>query len=423
MTSPRDIAAGLWRLGGLDPAALDSLRLTGRESALPSSFRVVAAAQAAIGVAGLAAAETFRYSTGRGQGVAVDARGAAAEFRSEQYIREEGVPRGELWDPIAGVYRCADGWVRLHTNFPHHRDGILRLLGARRTRRRWPRRWPCAAREAFETEATAAGMCRAAMRSFDAWDTHPHAATVADLPLVLERIGDAPPLPFHPGAVRPLSGVRVLELTRVIAGPVAGRTLAAHGADVLHVTGPGVLNLPRLIVDTGRGKRAAELDLATDAGRASLAALTRGADVFLQSYRPGALARRGFAPEALAALRPGLVCATLSAYGEAGPWGGKRGFDSLVQTATGFNHAEAEAAGTEAEAPALPGARPRLRLPARLRHHGGVAAPVDRGRSWRVGFAGRDRPLAARAGAAGRRAGRADMTGTTSPMRWRPAAP
>jgi hypothetical protein len=194
-------------------------------------------------------------------------------------------------------------------------------------------------------------MCVAAMRSFDRWDAHPHAAALADTPLRLERIGDATPAHFHPAPTRPLSGVRVLDLTRVIAGPVAGRTLAAHGADVLHVTGPGVPNLPRLIVDTGRGKRATELDLDAEPGRASLAALVRGADVFLQSYRPGALAARGFGPEALTALRPGIVVATLSAYGETGPWGGKRGFDSLVQTATGFNHAEAEAAGSEGPKP------------------------------------------------------------------------
>jgi crotonobetainyl-CoA:carnitine CoA-transferase CaiB-like acyl-CoA transferase len=140
--------------------------------------------------------------------------------------------------------------------------------------------------------------------------------------------------------------LRVLELARVIAGPVAGRTLAAHGADVLHITGPGVPNFPRLITDTGRGKRTAELDLNTEPGRASLSTLAATADVFLQSYRTGALAARGFSPEHLAALNPNIVVATLSAYGETGLWGCKRGFDSLVQTATGFNHAEAEAAGT-----------------------------------------------------------------------------
>ncbi|MCX7383875.1 MAG: CoA transferase, partial [Alphaproteobacteria bacterium] len=182
-------------------------------------------------------------------------------------------------------------------------------------------------------------------RSFAQWDSHPHAASVADLPLVITRIGDAPPTPLPPAAARPLAGLRVLDLTRVIAGPVGGRTLAAHGADVLHITGPGVPNFPNLIMDTGRGKRAAEVDLRGPAGIACLRHLVAGADVFLQSYRQGALASLGFAPAEVAALRPGIVVADLSAYGAEGPWGGKRGFDSLVQTATGFNHAEAEAAG------------------------------------------------------------------------------
>lgn len=349
--TPRDITAALWSLAGLAPEPLDALRLTGRESALPSSFRVVAAAQSSIAAAGLAAAEIFRARTGRSQAVHVDARHAAAEFRSEQYLRVANTPPAEMWDPIAGTYRCGDGWVRLHTNFPHHRDGILRLLGCAPDKESVAHSLAAWQAEAFETAATASGLCVATMRSFADWDAHPHAAAVVPQPLTLERIGDAPPEAFHADAGRPLAGVRALDLTRVIAGPVAGRTLAAHGADVLHITGPGVPNLPRLIVDTGRGKRAAELDLTQEAGRSRLSALARGADIFLQSYRPGALAHHGFGAEALAALRPGIVVATLSAYGESGPWGGKRGFDSLVQTATGFNHAEAEAAGTEGPKP------------------------------------------------------------------------
>jgi crotonobetainyl-CoA:carnitine CoA-transferase CaiB-like acyl-CoA transferase len=337
--------ADLWARAGLDAAALNALRLTGRESVLPSSFRVIAAAQASIGLTGLAAAEIFRARAGRSQTVSVDARHAGAEFRSEHYILDAASPPGDMWDPIAGVYPCADGWVRLHTNFPHHRDGILGLLGCAGTRAAVAASLATRSAATFESEATESGMCVAAMRSFAQWDAHPHAAEVAEVPLLIERIGEAPPEPFHPGPVRPLSAVRVLDLTRVIAGPVAGRTLAAHGADVLHVTGPEVPNIPRLILDTGRGKRATEIDLRTEVGCARLAALVRGADVFVQSYRPGSLARRGFGTEALARLRPGIVVATLSAYGDRGAWRGKRGFDSLVQTATGFNHAEAEAAG------------------------------------------------------------------------------
>ncbi|OJY63989.1 MAG: carnitine dehydratase [Rhodospirillales bacterium 70-18] len=343
---PAAIVAGLLEHAQLD-VGLDGLVLTGAEPVLPSSFRVDAAAQAAIAAAGLAAAEMWRRRTGRAQGVAVDMRAAAAEFRSERHVRLDGAPPGESWDAIAGVYRTADGWVRLHTNFPHHRAGVVRLLGCADTREAVAAALATRRAEAFETEATEAGMCVAALRDFAAWDAHPHGQWLRGVPpLRIERIGDAPPRGFAPDPARPLSGVRVLELTRVIAGPVAGRTLAAHGADVLHITGPGVPNMDVLLPDTNRGKRPAELDLRAAAGAARLRELVGGADVFLQSYRHGALAGLGFGAGAVTALRPGIVHATLSAYGEDGPWGGKRGFDSLVQVATGFNAAEADAAGS-----------------------------------------------------------------------------
>ena len=153
-----------------------------------------------------------------------------------------------------------------------------------------------------------------------------------------------PPVDSHcPG--RPLTGLRVLELTRVIAGPVCGRTLAAHGAEVLHISAAHLPSFDHLVVDTGRGKRSAQLDLRSTEGRQALRALAVQADVFIQGYRPGAVASHGFAPEELATLRPGIICTSLSAYGGVGPWGERRGFDSLVQTASGYNHAEALAAG------------------------------------------------------------------------------
>ena len=348
--TPPEIAANLCTLAGLrDTAALE---VTGTEPALPSSFRVDAAAAASIGAAGLAAEATWRHRTGAAQGVSIDIRHAAAEFRSERYLRIGDAPPKDPWDPIAGAYPTADGWVRLHTNFPHHRDGILKLLACANTKEDVAAALRRRKAEAFETEAWKAGMCVSAYRSFAQWDAHPHAQALAGLPpLRLERLRDAAPIPFTPNPTRPLEGVRVLDLTRVIAGPVAGRTLAAHGAEVLYVSSPNVANLPTLIADTGRGKRACAIDLETEEGRAQLRALVEQADIFLQSYRPGALARHGFGPAQVSAMRPGIVVATLSAYGETGPWAGKRGFDSLVQTSTGFNHAEAEAAGASSPKP------------------------------------------------------------------------
>ncbi|MBL6457942.1 CoA transferase [Belnapia sp. T6] len=354
--SPADLLRDLWRQAGLAPGALGEVVLEGREPALPSSFRIGALAQATIGASAAAAAAVHRARGGPAQAARVGMRHAAVEFHSERYLALAGGDAGARWDNIAGTYRCGDGrYVRLHTNFPHHRAGTLALLGCEGNREAVAAalsRWEAFA---FEEAAAAAGMCVSAMRSFAEWDAHPQGQAVAALPpLRIERIGDAPPTPLPPLADRPLAGLRVLELTRVIAGPVCGRTLAAHGADVLHISAAHLPSFDELLVDTGRGKRTARLDLRDPAGQDRLRALAAGADIFLQGYRPGAVAGHGFDPASLAALRPGIVCTSLSAYGEVGPWGGRRGFDSLVQTASGFNHAEAEAAGTLPEPKVLP---------------------------------------------------------------------
>lgn len=338
----------LWRAAGLEPAALERLALTGRDPVLPSSFAVGTAAQASIALAALAATELAVQRGAAPRAVAVDMREAALEC-SARYSLDGVVP--DAWDKLAGLYRCGDGWLRLHTNFAHHRDGLLRLLGLPEG--------PATVREAvaralaerdaiaFEQEATDRGLVVAALRSFAQWDAHPHAAVVAAEPLVaIERIGDAPPLAWpplaQPGA--PLAGLRVLDLTRILAGPFGTRLLATYGADVLLVNAPHLPDIDA-IADLSRGKRSALADLRKPAEREALRAVLRGAHVFVQGYRPGAIAALGLDASTVADLRPGIVVASLSAYGETGPWGGRRGFDSLVQTATGFNHAEALAAG------------------------------------------------------------------------------
>ena len=342
----------LWRSVGLPTDALQHLTLHGTDPALPSSFAVGSAAQICIGAAALAAAEIGHRRNGLRQQVQVDMRHAALECCSHFLV--DGVAPNS-WDKLAGLYACgsgaASGWVRLHTNFAHHRDGVLRLLGLpecpateRAAVAQALKGWHALA---FEQTATDAGLVVAALRSFDAWDAHPQSQAIAAQPLVdIERIGDAPPLawPTLPLTSNPLSGLRVLDLTRILAGPFCGRTLAAYGADVMLVNAPHLPNIDA-IADTSRGKLSALADLRTPAGRDALRAVLREAHVFVQGYRPGALAARGFAPEAVAQTRRGIVMVSLSAYGETGPWAGKRGFDSLVQTATGFNHAEAQVAG------------------------------------------------------------------------------
>jgi crotonobetainyl-CoA:carnitine CoA-transferase CaiB-like acyl-CoA transferase len=344
---PSRLLADLWSSAGGDPAALDAVVLTGEEPALPSSFRVGALAQTAIAAAGLAAAQLHRQRGGPAQTVSVDMRHAAIEFRSERYLRIAGKPPGPAWDKIAGVYSTGDGrYVRLHTNFPHHRDGILKLLGCKYEREAVQAALAKWEAEKFESAAALAGLVATMMRSPAEWAAHPQGRAVAGLPLLdMRRIGEAPARPLPPAGERPLDGIRVLDLTRVIAGPVCGRTLAAHGADVMRITAPHLPGLPELDIDTGRGKLSASLDLRADEERERLAALLREAHVFVQGYRPGAIARHGFSPEACAEMRPGIVAVSLSAYGHAGPWSSRRGFDSLVQTASGINHAEAAVAG------------------------------------------------------------------------------
>ncbi|KAK7048113.1 CoA-transferase family III domain-containing protein [Favolaschia claudopus] len=344
-------ARNLWMTNGLNAQSLTRLHLSNQpNSAINSSFKLGSVAQTAIGLSGLSAAQFHHLRTGIDQEVNVDARHAVLEFHSEAWHTVDGELPGGIWDTIAGLYQTRDGYVRIHTNFPHHRAGILSILNlpnvpeiTRDSVQSALNTWNAVE---FETEAAARVMCATAMRSFEVWSQHPHAKQLDGVPPVrIVKIGDAPKREVSSDSrfARPLDGIRVLDLSRVLAGPVAGRTLAAHGADVLLVTSPHLPSLPTLDVDTSRGKRTTQLDLISPHELEKLKRLASTADVFLQAYRPGGLAAKGFGPTELAALRPGIVSANLTAWGWQGPWKDRRGFDSLVQTATGFNVAEAAA--------------------------------------------------------------------------------
>lgn len=329
-----EILDGVWRtLTGETPGPVE---LTGTEDVLPGPYRVAAAAATTIAAATLAAGELLKLREIDPGVVTADTRHAAAAFASEAFSRIEGTEPESVWAPLSGNYRTTDGWVRLHCNYPRHEAAVCWGLGV--PGRRDVVTKTVAGRIAREVEhaVVSAGGAAAELRSPDDWAAHPQGEAVASLPLVdLAPIGEAPKRTLF-YSDRPLGGVRVLELTHVLAGPVAGRVLAAHGADVLHV---GAAHLPRvetLVRDTGQGKKSAFVALDTEGGRARLKKLISRADVLVQSFRPGALERIGFGPADLAELRPGLVVADLSAYGWAGPWARRRGFDSLVQLSNGI---------------------------------------------------------------------------------------
>ncbi len=351
----------LWQAAGLPEAALSQIQLPGQQPVMPSSFAVATAAQASLGAAAGAAAALWQLRTGQRQSVQVDRAHAALECTG--YFSLDGrVPA--MWDKLSGLYACGGaagegGWVRIHANFAHHRDIALQVLGLPPSDAT-PRSAVASALQGgsaldFEQAVTTAGGVVAAVRSFEQWQAHPQSQALAAQPVVrITPIDDAAGAPAAPArwpaidsTQRPLQGLRVLDLTRILAGPVAGRLLAAYGADVMLVNGPHLPNIES-IADTSRGKLSTLIDLREAAGRAQLDTLAGQAQVFLQGYRPGALAAHDFGAEALARRHPGIVVACLSAYGDEGPWAGKRGFDSLVQTATGFNLAEAEAAGVAA---------------------------------------------------------------------------
>jgi crotonobetainyl-CoA:carnitine CoA-transferase CaiB-like acyl-CoA transferase len=352
---------GLWNQAGGAPDALERATLSGADPILPSDFKIGTAASATIAAGALAASEIWRLRTGRGQAVAVDLRAAVAAFRSERYLRLETDPTLDRRDPVFGFYQAGDGrWIQIHSNLPHHRAGALKLLGCEGTREAVAAavaKWTAGD---LESAFASAGLPTGMVRSRAEWWAHPQGTAVAGLPLFeIVKIRAAPAEDAGAGP-RALSGIRVLDLTRVIAGPVCGRTLAAYGADVLLVTAPHLPNVPGLVVDTGLGKLSASLDLRRGGDLDRLRQLIRGADVFCQSYRPGALAHLGLAPEDLARLRPGIVYVTLSAFGHEGPWRERRGFETIIRSVSGMAHEQGIAMGGEA---------PR-HLPAQVVDHG-----------------------------------------------------
>lgn len=343
--------AAFWRAAGGDAAALERVHFTGAGD-LPSAFPVTDFAAASMAAAGLAAAALADIRAGGARAparVAVDRRLAAFWFGLS--VRPQGWALAPVWDVVAGDYRTRDGWIRLHTNAPHHRAAALAVLQVEPDRAavaRAVRRWTA---EALETAIVAQGGCAGAMRSWQQWQQHAQGRAVLAEPLLHWQAGEPASERNRPAdAHRPLAGMRVLDMTRVLAGPVATRFLAGLGAEVLRIDPPGweeaVLE-PEVTI----GKRCARLDLRRDGDRRQWETLLRGADVLVHGYRSDALEAMGLGAERRQQQRPGLVDVSLDAYGFTGPWRARRGFDSIVQMSMGIAEQGQRHAGADRPVP------------------------------------------------------------------------
>lgn len=315
------------------PAAAPALSITGT-GALPSWFDVTGLASASIGAAGLMLARLATQQGEAAPAVSVDRRLASYWFAIT--VRPIGWEMPPAWDPIAGDYRAKDRWIRLHTNAPHHRAAALSVLGDHYDRAGLE---PAVAKWAahdLEQAVVEAGGCAAVMHDLDEWARHPQGIAIASDPLAGWRRYRNQESRWQGGsAERPLAGLKVLDLTRVLAGPVAGRFLAAYGAEVLRIDPPD-WEEAAIVPEVTLGKRCARLDLKSADGRAAFIKLLTEADILLHGYRRDALERLGFSGEEMRRINPGLIDISHNAYGWSGPWTGRRGFDSLVQMSGGI---------------------------------------------------------------------------------------
>lgn len=331
-------------IAGWTEARMREVEITsGTDPILPTPFRISETASATLAAVGLAVSDLWELRTGRRQEIGIDARRATASLRSGNYLEMNEAPVSYGRNSVMGFYPAKHGrWSYVHANFPNHRAAALGVLGVpedpeavRKAVAQWD---ALELEEAIIAAKGAGGM----VRTMEEWAQHPQGKAIAAAPLMeIVKIGESAPEDLPKGS-RPLSGVRVLDLTRVIAGPTCARTLAEHGADVLKITGAHLPSLGRQEYDTGHGKLSAHLDLREERDREILRALVRDSDVFSQGYRPGTLGSRGFSPEALAQLRPGIVAVSLCAFSHVGPWAARRGFDTVIQTVSGITHRQGE---------------------------------------------------------------------------------
>lgn len=327
------------RCAGLPESNAAQVSFSGRDPVFPTQYKAVTAGSAALGALALAMADIREIQTGQRPSIHIDAGGAAASLRGSKYVWLDG-NRPIARDTMAGFYRAAhDRWNYFHCAHPPHQAALLKVLGTLPNKEEVAAaaaRW-----DAFELENAVheAGGLAPVVRTPQEWRTLPNTLAVAAEPLVkIEKIGESEPIPLPTGGPGVLSGIKMLDLTRVLAGPTCGRMFAENGADVLKITCDRHPDTEGLEWGTGYGKRKLTLDISSPPDKASFIELLKECDVFSQAYRPCALAQLGFGPDQVKALRPGIVYVNLNAFGYTGEWRMRRGYDTVVQAASGMAH-------------------------------------------------------------------------------------
>ena len=320
--------------------------ITGHDPVFPNPFRIGEATANAIAAVGVAVTDIHEMKTGRRQNVAIDVRKAAATCIGSKLLRRPEPSGG--WSyfstkemnhmrTLTHPWLCKDGrWFMPHFNLPHLHDRVIGVLGCESNAASVANaiaRWDSLD---LENAIAEAGACGSIVRSNAEWLQHPQGALLATRPVVeITKIGESDPVPFDAGG-RPLSGIRVLDLTRILAGPMAARTLAEHGADVMMVAAEHLPQVPEHVMDTSHGKRSCFLDFNRCEDLSTLKELLKTTDVFSQGYREGVMDRYGLGPEQLHAMRPGIVTVSISCYGHGGPLSSRRGWEQISQAATGI---------------------------------------------------------------------------------------
>jgi crotonobetainyl-CoA:carnitine CoA-transferase CaiB-like acyl-CoA transferase len=337
----------IMNLRGRGMPADGEVTITGHDPVYSARFKIGEATANILAGVGVAVTDIHEMKTGRRQKVAIDVRHAAATCQSSKYISEPAAGGGWREVPptpsmthmrsITQPWQCKDGrWYLPHFNLPHLHDRVIGVLGCESTADAVAKaiaKWDS---HELEEAVAAARACGSIVRSNAEWLAHPHGKMLAGRPLIeITKIGDSDPVPF-PREGRPLAGIRVLDLTRILAGPVAARTLAENGADVLMITAQHLPQVPEHVMDTSHGKRSCFLDFNKAEDVATVKQLVRNADVFSQGYRPGIMDKHGLSPEQLARERPGIIYLSISCYGQGGPFSGRGGWEQVAQSATGI---------------------------------------------------------------------------------------